>query len=96
MSRNAVSHSFACASPDPFVVIVTSHAWFIASVRVFGSHTDRSKFSMAYAEMYLTLATVFRRFDMDLYETTRRHIDPHFDYFFPVPELPGRITVLVK
>ena len=51
---------------------------------------------MAYAEMFLTLATVFRRFEMQLYDTTRLHIDPRFDYFFPVPELPGRIHLLVK
>ncbi|MCJ1395324.1 hypothetical protein MMC18_008208 [Xylographa bjoerkii] len=51
---------------------------------------------MAYAEMFLTVATVFRRFNIDLYNTTRLNVDPKFDFFFPVPELPGRVTVLVK
>ena len=51
---------------------------------------------MAYAELFLTLATVFRRFNMELYNTTRLNIDPHYDYFFPVPLKPGRISVMVK
>ncbi|KAI9728590.1 MAG: hypothetical protein M1834_007618 [Cirrosporium novae-zelandiae] len=52
---------------------------------------------MAYAELFLALATVFRRFDMELYDTTRVNIDPKYDYFFPVPEeTDERIRVLVK
>ncbi|MCJ1403812.1 hypothetical protein MMC11_007035 [Xylographa trunciseda] len=51
---------------------------------------------MAYAEMFLTLATVFRRFNIELHNTTRLNVDPKFDFFFPVPERPGRVTVLVK
>jgi len=51
---------------------------------------------MAYAEMFLTLATVFRRFNIELFNTTRLNVDPKFDFFFPVPERPGRVTVLVK
>ena len=38
---------------------------------------------LAKAELYLTLATVFYRFDMELFETTRADIDPSRDYFAP-------------
>lgn len=31
--------------------------------------------SLAYAEIYVTLATIFRRFDLELYETTREDVD---------------------
>lgn len=41
---------------------------------------------LAYAELYITLATIFRRFRFELYETTRRDVDPKIDYFAPKPE----------
>ena len=39
--------------------------------------------NLATAEIYLTLATVFRRFDMELYETTARDAEIAHDYFIP-------------
>ncbi|KAL8724913.1 MAG: hypothetical protein Q9181_006622 [Wetmoreana brouardii] len=50
---------------------------------------------LAYAELYLTLATVFRTFDLQLYETTLRDVEPARD-FIPAPESGGnglRVTV---
>ena len=42
--------------------------------------------SLAYAELYLTLASVFRRFDLELYETTKeRDLDVIHDYFIARP-----------
>ena len=40
---------------------------------------------LAQAEIYLTLAAVFRRFDMSLYQTTREDIDVAHDFFNPQP-----------
>lgn len=39
--------------------------------------------NLATAEIYLTLATVFRRFDMELYETTARDAEVAHDFFIP-------------
>ncbi len=56
--------------------------------------------SLAYAELYITLATLFRRFDMELHETDRSCVDPKYDYFAPFPENDdlgnGRVRVLIK
>ena len=40
---------------------------------------------LAQAEIYLTLAALFRRFDMELYQTTRDDIDVAHDFFNPQP-----------
>ncbi|KAI9795009.1 MAG: hypothetical protein M1816_000029 [Peltula sp. TS41687] len=45
---------------------------------------------LAYAEIYLTLATVFRRFDMKLYETTRADVDFAHDFFNPSARLDSK------
>ena len=39
--------------------------------------------NLATAEIYLTLATVFRRFSMELYETTERDAEIAHDFFIP-------------
>lgn len=39
--------------------------------------------NLATAEIYLTLATVFRRFDMELYQTTARDVEVVHDFFIP-------------
>lgn len=39
--------------------------------------------NLATAEIYLTLRTVFRRFDMQLYETTERDAEIAHDFFIP-------------
>ena len=39
--------------------------------------------NLALAEIYLTLAAVFRRFDLHLYETTRDDVDIVHDFFNP-------------
>lgn len=52
---------------------------------------------LAYAELYITLATIFRQFRFTLYETTRRDVDPKLDYFIPKPEHGSLgVRVLVK
>lgn len=52
--------------------------------------------SLAYAELFLTLATVLSRFDMKIYKTTTEDVRVARDYFVGVPE-PGsqgvRVTV---
>ena len=52
--------------------------------------------SLAHAELFLTLATLFRRFDLQLYETRREDVEPARDFFVPAPEPGGnglRVTV---
>lgn len=47
--------------------------------------------NLAYAELYLTFANVFRRFEMELFETEReRDIDLKHDFFIPSPSLESR------
>ncbi len=54
--------------------------------------------SLAYAELYLALATVLWRFpQMELYETTRRDVDVAHNFFLPYPVLDSKgVRVLVK
>ena len=52
---------------------------------------------LAYAELYLALARIFRRFDMELYETRRRDVDAVLDFFIPKPVEGGNgVRVVVK
>jgi cytochrome P450 len=51
----------------------------------------------AYAEMYLTLASILRRFDLELYETTEVEMEYKHDFFAPQFEYTSkglRVTVL--
>lgn len=52
--------------------------------------------SLAYAELYLTVATIFRRFDMELHNTTNDDIKIYRDRFFGAPKdgsLGVRVTI---
>ena len=40
---------------------------------------------LAYAELYITLATVFRRYKLELYDTKREDVEPVLDFFIPKP-----------
>ncbi|KAL8909677.1 MAG: hypothetical protein Q9171_004948 [Xanthocarpia ochracea] len=42
--------------------------------------------NLAYAELYMTIATIFRRFEMELFETDRATVEYARDYFNPFPE----------
>jgi len=54
--------------------------------------------NLAYAELYLTLANVFRKFEMRLFDTVReRDVDVSHDFFNPSPKLSSkgmRVTVV--
>jgi cytochrome P450 len=52
--------------------------------------------NLAYAELYITLATMFGQFDLELYDTTRKEVDPKTDYFVPKPDSLKGVRVLVK
>lgn len=53
--------------------------------------------NLAYAELYVTLATVFRRFDFELFETGRGDVDAEHDFMVPCPRLDSKgVRVLVK
>ncbi|KAI4220486.1 MAG: hypothetical protein L6R36_007588 [Xanthoria steineri] len=53
--------------------------------------------NLAHAELYLTLATIFRRFDLELFDTERSTVQYYRDYFnsFPKNGCDG-VRVLVK
>lgn len=54
--------------------------------------------NLAQTEIYMALATVFRRFDFELFETDReRDIDVKYDYITPKPSRESNgLRVLVK
>lgn len=52
---------------------------------------------VAYCEIYITLATLFRRFDFELYQTDRRSVDFHHDMLTPQPAYDQEgVKVLVR
>ncbi|KAL9623137.1 MAG: hypothetical protein Q9204_007976, partial [Flavoplaca sp. TL-2023a] len=53
--------------------------------------------NLAYAELYMTIATVFRQFDLELFDTERSTVEFYRDYFnsFPKHGCDG-VKVLVK
>ncbi|RDW72940.1 hypothetical protein BP6252_06847 [Coleophoma cylindrospora] len=53
--------------------------------------------NLAYAELYLALATVFRRFQFELYDTDVSDIELAHDFFLPTPKLDSKgVRVKVK
>ncbi|KAL8646237.1 MAG: hypothetical protein Q9210_006250 [Variospora velana] len=42
--------------------------------------------NLAYAELYMTIGTIFRRFELELFETTRETVQYGRDYFNAFPE----------
>lgn len=52
---------------------------------------------MGNAELFFTLAAVFRRFDFRIYETQREDIDVAYDYVTPMPRKGSKgLRVLVE
>lgn len=52
--------------------------------------------NLAYAELYVAIATVFRQYNLELYHTTREDVEVAHDFFNPSPRLDSlglRITV---
>lgn len=53
--------------------------------------------NLAYAEMYLTLAAIFRKFEMMLYETDRSDVEVVHDFFNPSPKMDSKgVRVVVE
>jgi cytochrome P450 len=53
--------------------------------------------NLAQVEMYLTLATLIRRFDFELFETDRSDVELAHEFFVPVSKLDSKgVRVLVK
>jgi cytochrome P450 len=53
--------------------------------------------NLAYAELYLTLAAVFRRFDLELFETTKADVEIVHDFLAGTPRLDSKgVRVLVS
>lgn len=46
--------------------------------------------SLAYAEMYLTLANIVRRFDLTLFETTAEDVTMVHDFFVASPKIDSK------
>jgi hypothetical protein len=52
---------------------------------------------LAHAEVYLALATVFRRFEFELFETDVSDVELAHDFFLPSPKLDSKgVRVKVK
>lgn len=51
--------------------------------------------SLAYAELYLVLAMLVRRYDMELYETTLKNVKFERDFGTPYPD-EGNFNVRVR
>ena len=53
--------------------------------------------NLAYAELYLTLAAVFRRFDLELFETSGEDVRVVHDFVFGAPRLDSKgVRVVVR
>ncbi|KAL8729308.1 MAG: hypothetical protein Q9166_004805 [cf. Caloplaca sp. 2 TL-2023] len=53
--------------------------------------------NLAQAELYKTIATIFRQFDMELFDTERSTVEYHGDYFNAFPENGGDgVKVMVR
>ncbi len=52
--------------------------------------------NLATAEIYLTLATVFRRFDIELYQTTARDAEVAHDFFIPHGHADSKVRIVFK
>lgn len=53
--------------------------------------------SLAYAEMFLTIASIFRKFDLEMYETTIDDIKIERDLFVASPKLGSKgVRAFVK
>lgn len=53
--------------------------------------------NLAMVEMYLVLAHVFRRLDLELFDTKRNAVDLAADFFIPIPEKGTKgVRVIVK
>lgn len=58
---------------------------------------DSTNTSLAYAELFLTIAAVFRRFDLELFETTRDDVGLARDGFVPRPKAGSKgVQVIVR
>ena len=51
---------------------------------------------LAFAELFITIATLVRRFDFELFETTRRDVDPARDFFIPKSETDNSVRMVVR
>lgn len=53
--------------------------------------------NLARAELFIGLAVLFRRFNFELFDTTREAVDMKADYFLPLPSPTSKgVRVLVK
>lgn len=52
---------------------------------------------LAWAELYIGLANVFRRVDLELFETGRAEVEMAREFFVPQPQLGSKgVRVVVK
>ena len=53
--------------------------------------------SLAYAELYLCLAAIARRFSFTLYQTTKADVEIMYDTFVPTPHRDSKgVLILVN
>jgi hypothetical protein len=53
--------------------------------------------SLAHAELYMGIASLFRRFNLELYETDKSDLVLKHDFFLPAPKSESKgVRVVVK
>jgi cytochrome P450 len=52
--------------------------------------------NLAWAEMYSLLSTLFRRFEMEMWETDRACVEMEADFFLPKMKKSGGVNVMIK
>ena len=58
---------------------------------------DNAVSSLAYAELYLTLSAMLRRFHLELFDTTSEDIEAVCDAFMPMPKEDSKgVRVMVS
>lgn len=68
-------------------------------ILAWNKRTDFSISSLANAELYMTMAAVFRNFSFELYETDLTDVKLAHDFFLPSPKLDSkgvRVKVLAN
>ena len=64
----------------------------VSSLEICGKHRQHrlTSLCLAHAEMHMLLATLFRRYDFEIYETDESDVRIEHDFFLPSPRLDSK------
>jgi cytochrome P450 len=80
--RNCLGIKYVHSYPNPLLPALTPKCMRIASNDIF--------YSLAYMELTIALATFYRRFQCELYETDFLDVELQYDFFLPSPRRDSR------